>query len=132
MAKHTNEAQANFGHRLAALRKAAGFTQQELADEIGASRRMIAYYEAESGHLPANLLAQIAHALSVSADALLGLQEISAAPRASHRLERRLKQIDTLNPKAKRQLTQLIDTFIEAEQFRQQHSRGRHHDQNPD
>ena len=57
MAKHTKQAQASFGHRLATLRKAAGFTQQELADEIGASRRMIAYYEAESDHPPANLLA---------------------------------------------------------------------------
>lgn len=122
MAKHTNEALASFGQRLATLRKAAGFTQQELADEIGASRRMIAYYEAESDHPPANLLAQIAHALNVSTDELLGLQEISTTPKATNRLERRLKQIDTLNPKAKRQLTQLIDTFIEAEQLRQQHS----------
>lgn len=111
-----------FGQRLAALRKAAGFTQQKLADEIGASRRMIAYYEGESDHPPANLLAQIALALNVSTDELLGLQEINAAPKATNRLERRLKQIESLNPKAKRQLTQLIDTFIEAEQLRQQHS----------
>lgn len=112
----------NFGQRLATLRKAAGLTQQELADEVGASRRMIAYYEAESDHPPANLLTQIANALNVSTDALLGLQGGSATPKVSNRLERRLKQIDTLNPKAKRQLTQMIDTFIEAEQFRQQHS----------
>lgn len=37
---------AGFGARLAELRKAAGFTQQQLADEVGVSRRMVAYYEA--------------------------------------------------------------------------------------
>lgn len=122
MAKHTNQTMTDFGQRLASLRKAAGLTQQELADEIGASRRMIAYYESESDHPPANLLAHIAQALNLSTDELLGLQAIDNTPKTSNRFERRLKQIETLNPKAKRQLTQLIDTFIEAEQLRQQHS----------
>jgi len=121
MAKHVNIELTSFGQRLAVMRKAAGFTQQELADEIGATRRMIAYYEAESDHPPANLLTQIASTLNVSTDQLLGLQEMVEAPKAGNRLERRLKQIDKLQPKAKRQLTQLIDTFIEAEQLRQQH-----------
>lgn len=35
----------DFGERLAALRKAAGFTQVELAAELGISQRMVAYYE---------------------------------------------------------------------------------------
>ena len=34
--------------RVRALRKAAGYTQQELAQELGVSRRMIAYYEGET------------------------------------------------------------------------------------
>lgn len=124
MAKHTNETLTDFGQQLATLRKAAGFTQQQLADEIGATRRMVAYYEAESNHPPANLLADIARALGVSTDTLLGLSpaEQDAEPKTGNRLERRLKQIDKLAPRAKRQLTQLIDTFIEAEQLRQQHS----------
>lgn len=37
--------QASFGERLTALRKAAGFTQVELAAELGAFQRMVAYYE---------------------------------------------------------------------------------------
>ena len=45
MPKKTKEENMSFGARLAALRKAAGFTQQELANEVGTSRRMIAYYE---------------------------------------------------------------------------------------
>ena len=48
MPKYTNDSLADFGKRLAQLRKDAGFTQKELADEIGATRRVIAYYETEN------------------------------------------------------------------------------------
>lgn len=51
MSKKINEELSRFGKRLANLRKAAGYTQQQLADEIGATRRMIAYYESEN-HRP--------------------------------------------------------------------------------
>ncbi|BBM03554.1 helix-turn-helix domain-containing protein [Microbulbifer sp. GL-2] len=43
MPKYMNENLADFGKRLAQLRKAAGYTQKELAEEIGATRRVIAY-----------------------------------------------------------------------------------------
>ena len=46
-----------FGERLAALRKAAGFTQTELANELGISQRMVAYYEQPDVTPPARLLA---------------------------------------------------------------------------
>ena len=120
MAKHVNEAMTSFGLLLAQLRKSAGFTQQELADEIGVSRRVIAYYEAESQHPPANLLIDLSKTLGVTCDELLGLKPVAESPKGTTRLERRLKLIEKLQPKAKRQLTQLIDTFIEAEQLKQQ------------
>lgn len=119
MAKNTNPQFADFGKRLAQLRKAAGYTQQELADEINATRRVIAYYETESDQPPANILAVLAKALGSTTDALLGLTE-AQTPKLSSRLERRLKKMETLTPKAKRQLVQLIDTFIEAEQLKKQ------------
>ena len=121
MAKNTNPQFADFGKRLAQLRKAAGYTQQELADEINSTRRVIAYYETESDQPPANILADLAKALGSSTDALLGLTE-QQTPKLSSRLERRLKKMETLTPKAKRQLVQLIDTFIEAEQLKKQAS----------
>lgn len=123
MPKHSDPQTRGFGLRLADLRKAAGYTQQQLADEIGASRRQVAYYEGESEHPPANLLIDLARALNVSTDELLGLQATrgkSPKPLAvSTRLERRLKLIDRMPPKPKQQLLGLIDTFIAAEQGRQ-------------
>lgn len=118
MSKKINEEFISFGKRLAKLRKAAGYTQQQLADEIGATRRMIAYYESESQHPPANRLADLARALNVSADALLGIKPVETTP-ISNRLERRIRQIEKLGPKPRQQITQLIDTFVEAEQLKQ-------------
>jgi hypothetical protein len=38
---------------------------------------------------------------------------------ATNRLERRLLEIEKLEPKAKRQITMLLDTFIEGEKLKQ-------------
>ncbi len=119
--RHATAQTHGFGTRLAQLRKAAGYTQQQLADEIGASRRQIAYYEAESEHPPSNLLIDLARALAVSTDELLGVHagRKAAKPTVSTRLERRLKLIERMPAKPKQQLLGLIDTFIAAEQLRQ-------------
>jgi len=118
MSKKINAELSSFGKRLAQLRKAAGYTQQQLADEIDATRRMIAYYESESQHPPANMLVDLAKALNISSDALLGIEPIESTP-ISSRLERRIRQIEKLGPKPRQQITQLIDTFVEAEQLKQ-------------
>ena len=113
----------SFGERLARLRKGAGFTQVAFAAEVGITQRMVAYYEAPDAHPPAHLLPRMAQALAVGVDVLLGM----SAPRrpnkpATNRLERRLKEIEKLDPKAKRRITQLLDTFIEREKLKQRAS----------
>jgi len=118
MSKKINEELSRFGKRLAKLRKATGYTQQQLADEIGATRRMIAYYESESQHPPANMLVDLARALNVSTDALLGIKPVETVP-ISSRLERRIRQIEKLGPQPRQQITQLIDTFVKAERLKQ-------------
>lgn len=115
MSKHADPQTQGFGRRLVKLRTAAGYTQQQLADEIGASRRQIAYYEGETKHPPAALLIDLARALNVSTDELLGMPSTRKTPAVSTRLERRLKQIERMPPKPKRQLIGLIDTFLAAQ-----------------
>jgi transcriptional regulator with XRE-family HTH domain len=119
MPKRKTEVSENFGQRLAELRKAAGYTQVELAAELGITQRMVAYYEVPNANPPAHLLPRLAEVLSVSVDVLLGTK----APKrlkllATNRLERRLLEIEKLDPKAKRQVTQLLDTFIEHEKLK--------------
>ena len=119
MASKDTATNDTFGRHLARLRKAAGFTQEELATEIGATRRVIAYYETESQYPPADLLLNLATALNVSLDTLMGMARKPKAVKPSSRIERRIKNIETLGPRAKRQIVQLIDTFIEAERIKQ-------------
>ena len=68
----------------------------EFAAEVGITQRMEAYYE------------EMAQALGVSVDVLLGLAE-PRRPKtiATIRLERRLLEIEKLDPKTKCQITQL-------------------------
>lgn len=111
----------SFGERLAQLRKTAGYTQVELAAELEITQRMVAYYEVPDAQAPAHLLPQMAQVLGVSVDVLLGVSELRSPKRiATNRLERRLLEIDKFDPKAKRQITQLLDSFIEAEKLKQQ------------
>lgn len=104
----------NFGERLAQLRKTAGYTQVEFAQEAGISQRMVAYYESPEAHPPANLLPDMARVLGISTDELLGIAPIRRAKKAGNtRLERRLQQLEKLPPQEKRQVLQLLDAFIE-------------------
>ncbi len=121
MSKRKTPVMQSFGERLAQLRKTAGYTQVEFAAEVDITQRMVAYYEAPDAQAPAHLLPQMARVLGVSVDVLLGLSELRSPKRiATNRLERRLLEIDKFDPKAKRQITQLLDSLIEAEKLKQQ------------
>lgn len=109
-----------FGERLAQLRKAVGYTQVEFADEVGITQRMVAYYEAPNAQPPAHLLPQMAQVLGASVEVPLGIVPPRRVKRlATNRLERRMLEIEKLDSKAKRQITQLLDTFIEREKLKQ-------------
>jgi transcriptional regulator with XRE-family HTH domain len=69
-----------FGARLAEARQRRGITQAELGKAVGASQRVIAYYEGEGGQPPGALLADLARALKVTSDELLGLKPTTDKP----------------------------------------------------
>ena len=111
---------SSFGPRLASLRKAAGFTQIELAAELGVSQRMVAYYESPAATPPANLLPQIAAALGVSIDELFGVgaKRRLVKQDGDSRLRRRLLANEKLDVADKRQVLHVIDAFIERGQLK--------------
>lgn len=119
-AKVAKDEAPSFGQRLASLRKAAGFTQVELAAELGISQRMVAYYESPAATPPANLLPQIAAALGVSIDELFGVSSKRRLVKqdGDSRLRRRLLAIEKLDVAEKRQVLQVIDAFIERGQLK--------------
>ena len=114
------KAPGGFGSRLAALRKQAGLSQTALAQEIGISQRMMAYYEGPSAFPPATLLPAIARVLGVSVEALLGTETAKRKTKAvDTRMQRRLQQIASLPTEERRQIMQLVDAFIERGKLKQ-------------
>lgn len=106
---------AGFGERLAALRGARGLSQEELAQAAGVSRRMIAYYEAESDQPPGALLVDLAQALKVSADELLGLKPATEkTPPRTARLRKRLQLVEQLPAVDQRTVLKLVEALAEA------------------
>jgi transcriptional regulator with XRE-family HTH domain len=107
------------GDRLRDLRKARGFTQQELAEAIGTSQRMIAYYEAQGGNVSADVVAKLADVLKVSIDELVrGKNGKAARTKVAPqdlRLMRKLRQVEKLPLKDRRSVLQLIDALVEKE-----------------
>jgi transcriptional regulator with XRE-family HTH domain len=107
-----------FGKRLARLRQAAGFSQYTLADELGISQRMVAYYEGETEHPPTHLLPALAKALGVSTDQLLGLEKESSRNR-DLQLWRRFSEVAKLPPPKRKHIVRILDTFLEMEKLKE-------------
>ncbi len=97
-----------FGKRLASLRKAKGFTQYTLADALGISNRMVAYYEKQTDYPPTHLLPKIANVLKASADELLGLKSVKDLPKDG-KLWRQYKKIETLPKKEQKKILEFIE-----------------------
>jgi len=101
-----------FGKRLARIRKAKGFTQQMLADAIGVSQRVIAYYEKETNHLPANYLPPIANALGVSLDELMGMKELKGDLAIKDpKLWKKLRKIEKLSEDDQKIIIHMVDSL---------------------
>jgi transcriptional regulator with XRE-family HTH domain len=75
----------SFGQRLIALRRERDMTQVQLAKAAQVTQRAISYYETDGGSPPGPVVAQLAQALKVTADELLGIQ---AKPREASKFER--------------------------------------------
>jgi transcriptional regulator with XRE-family HTH domain len=103
-----------FGVRLSDLRQARGLSQEELAAAVDVSRRVIAYYEAQSAQPPGALLVDLARALKVSTDELLGVKPITEklSPKTA-RLLKRLQRIEELPPADQRAVLKLVDAMLD-------------------
>jgi transcriptional regulator with XRE-family HTH domain len=67
-----NKPRTSLGERITAARTDAGLTQQQLADKVETTQRVIAYWEREAVSLRADQIDSLADALNISTDELLG------------------------------------------------------------
>ena len=87
--------------------------------EVGVSQCAIAYYETESEQPPGALLADLARALKVSSDELLGLKPITEKPSPRRaRLLKRLQKIEDLAPADQRAVFKVVEALAHAQQRR--------------
>lgn len=102
-----------FGRRLKDLRLARGLTQIDLGKSVGVSNRVIAYYEGDDAQPPGPMLVDLARALRVSVDQLLGVKAVkdAADPRTA-RLMNRLKKVQDLRPADQRALLRYLDAML--------------------
>jgi transcriptional regulator with XRE-family HTH domain len=102
-----------FGHRLRELRMGRGLTQIALGKAVGASNRVIAYYEDEDAQPPGPMLVDLARALRVSVDQLLGVKPVKDAPNPrTARLLNRLRRIEDLPPADQRAVLRYLDALL--------------------
>jgi transcriptional regulator with XRE-family HTH domain len=103
----------NFGQRLAQLRQAKGFSQQELADSTGISQRMLVYYEKHAKRPPMDKLQAIAGVLGVGVDELLGIAPLKkqvGAPKDAY-LQRKLQKVKELPKDDQKIIMNMIDAL---------------------
>ena len=103
-----SETLKDIGKRLAAARKAKGYTQEQLANLTGLSIKM--FSAAENGHKamrPENII-KICECLSISTDYLLCGESAKLNTLTEY------DEIQRLSPKQKEALSKIIESFLSA------------------
>ena len=113
------------GQRIARLRKANGYTQTDLAQELSQGesaqkeisniRVLISDYERNKIRPNYEMIVRLALVLGVTADELLGIKQPkkkNAEP--SLKIQKRMKGVEKLPPAQQKVLLKTIDTFLKA------------------
>ena len=97
---------------MAELRKSCGLTQMQLGESVGATKRIIAYYETDGGQPPGAMLPNLAEVLGVSVEQLLGTKPIKKkeSPKTA-RLLNRLRKVEQLSVADQRAVLKYIDAL---------------------
>lgn len=108
----------DFGERLAAIRKARGLTQVQLAEAAGTTQRAISYYETEAGFPPMPAVIALAQVLKVSTDELMGIGEpksdLLQDDPETRRLWKKFQQVRDLPEKDQRAVIRLVNSLASA------------------
>ena len=103
-----------FGSNLAALRKARGWTQPQLAEQLGITLAALTYYERQARNPSAEFVGKVAKLFNVSVDELLG-HTVRPARKSGppSQLEERLRAVRKLPREKQKVVLQLLDSFLQ-------------------
>ena len=117
MGRPAKTPQPAYGQHLAELRKAAGFSQQRLADILKTRQSTIASWEHSSSPPKGSVLPSLAKALGVSLDTLLQVENTSKARHRgpASRVESLLDKVSLLPRKRQQRIANVIEALLTEE-----------------
>src|SRR6478609_4223665 len=115
MARRPSKQRPKQGARLAALRKAAGLSQTELAKAINVPQQTIGYWETSAVPPRSDVLPALAKALGVKVEELLGDAPVNAARRPGPvgKLQKIFEQAVSLPRKEQELVAKFVATLLE-------------------
>lgn len=98
-------------HRGAAQQ--AGLSQAQLAELLEIPQRTLSFYEREAGDIPAGLVPQMAKALDVSVEEVLGVPQTAAKKRGpKSQLEKQLEAVADLPRAQQQQILNVVQALL--------------------
>jgi transcriptional regulator with XRE-family HTH domain len=106
----------HFGKILSDSRRKKGFTQAELAEHLGTSRRVVSYYEREVGNPNIETLNKISNVLKVPIERFLEQRsgQDDETGTTDRGLNRRVEEAQKLPPNARTEIKRLIDSLLKS------------------
>lgn len=99
------------GGRVAQLRKVQNLTQVQLAEALGISQQVVASYEVGRRRIPVSMLPQLAKALAVGVDELLG-EKTRAKRGPAPALARHMERISELPKPRQKLVIQVLESML--------------------
>ncbi len=108
-----------FGQRLAALRKARGLSQEELAAQLGTSRANLAYYERKAGNPTLEFILRCAEILGVTSATLIGdeVKEHHRKPGPKSKLDKQFEHISQLPRQRQQFVSKVLEEMLGTEEL---------------
>lgn len=104
-----------YGCHLANLRKAAGLSQQELADKIGTRQSTVASWERSANPPRGEFLPKLAKILGVSADVLLQMEERQKHPGPASKIEQLFQEVSSLPRRRQERIATVVQALLAEE-----------------
>jgi transcriptional regulator with XRE-family HTH domain len=102
------------GQRISEARQSAGLTQQELAEKVNVTQRVIAYWEREAVSLRAEQINALSSALNVTADAFLGRNKATARGGPVGKTRRMFEEVGKLPRDRRQHVLRVVEDLLKA------------------
>lgn len=104
-----------FGDRLARFRKEQGLSQKALADRVGVSQQMVAYYETNATSPAVDVAQRCAEALGVPLSMLVDkTKPVRVRPGPRSHIEERIEKLRKLPRKQQELVLRMLDAALES------------------